>query len=156
TIVLSNGENIEPQPLEDACARSAYVDQMMVVGQDQKMLGALIVPNLEALSQWAATQQCQLNLPETCQLERPTSEMPGAEGYEAIALNDDRIYGLFRDELNREIKDRPGYRSDDRITTFVLIEEPFSPDRGTMTQTLKIKRPVVTEKYQSQINALFA
>ncbi|MGK7954112.1 MAG: long-chain fatty acid--CoA ligase, partial [Crocosphaera sp.] len=36
TIVLSNGENIEPQPIEDACVRSPYIDQMMLVGQDQK------------------------------------------------------------------------------------------------------------------------
>ena len=153
TIVLTNGENIEPQPLEDACARSAYVDQMMVVGQDQKVLGALIVPNLEALSQWAASQQLRLALPEDCQLERPTSDYP--ETYEAIALNDAGIHALYRDELNREIKDRPGYRPDDRIGPFVLIGEPFSPERGTMTQTLKIKRPVVREKYRSQIDGLF-
>uniref|UniRef100_UPI0035932816 AMP-binding protein n=1 Tax=Microcoleus sp. TaxID=44472 RepID=UPI0035932816 len=45
TIVLSNGENIEPQPIEDACIRSPYIDQIIVVGQDQKSIGALIVPN---------------------------------------------------------------------------------------------------------------
>jgi long-chain acyl-CoA synthetase len=155
TIVLSNGENIEPQPLEDACARSAYVDQMMVVGQDQKVLGALIVPNVTALSQWAASKQLRLQLSPDCQLERPEEEPVGVEGFEAIALNDSRIHDLFRAELNREVKDRPGYRADDRIGPFLLIEEPFSPERGTMTQTLKVKRPVVTEKYQAQIAALF-
>ncbi|MGK7888921.1 MAG: long-chain fatty acid--CoA ligase [Leptolyngbyaceae cyanobacterium] len=155
TIVLSNGENIEPQPLEDACARSAYVDQMMVVGQDQKVLGALIVPNVTALSQWAASRQWRLQLADDCQLERPEEEPAGVETFEAIALNDGRIHDLFRTELNREVKDRPGYRADDRIGPFVLIEEPFSAERGTMTQTLKIKRPVVTEKYQGQITALF-
>ncbi|NEQ97667.1 MAG: long-chain fatty acid--CoA ligase [Cyanothece sp. SIO2G6] len=155
TIVLSNGENIEPQPLEDACTRSAYVDQMMVVGQDQKVLGALIVPNLTALSQWATSQQLRLQLSADCQLDQPEEEPTGVEEFEAIALNDPRIQALFRTELNREIKDRPGYRADDRIGPFVLIEEPFAPDRGTMTQTLKIKRPVVTEKYQEQIVSLF-
>ncbi|MEI6063222.1 MAG: AMP-binding protein, partial [Pseudanabaena sp. ELA748] len=50
TIVLSNGENIEPQPIEDACIRSAYIDQVVLVGQDQKQLGVLIVPNLSALA----------------------------------------------------------------------------------------------------------
>jgi long-chain acyl-CoA synthetase len=47
TIVLTNGENIEPQPIEDACLRSPYIDQIMLVGQDQRSLGALIVPNLK-------------------------------------------------------------------------------------------------------------
>jgi long-chain acyl-CoA synthetase len=44
TIVLSNGENIEPQPIEDACVRSPYIDQIMLVGQDKRSVGALIVP----------------------------------------------------------------------------------------------------------------
>ncbi|MEO1404258.1 MAG: AMP-binding protein, partial [Cyanobacteria bacterium J06635_1] len=56
TIVLTNGENIEPLPIENACIRSTYIDQIMLVGQDQKVLGALIVPNLEALEQWAIAQ----------------------------------------------------------------------------------------------------
>ncbi|MEO1185001.1 MAG: AMP-binding protein [Cyanobacteria bacterium J06636_27] len=45
TIVLTNGENIEPLPIEDACLRSSYIDQIMLVGQDKKSSGALIVPN---------------------------------------------------------------------------------------------------------------
>ncbi|HEY9705922.1 MAG TPA: AMP-binding protein, partial [Allocoleopsis sp.] len=64
TIVLTNGENIEPQPIEDACLRSLYIDQIMLVGQDQKMLGALIVPNLDTLQKWALSQNCRLNLPQ--------------------------------------------------------------------------------------------
>jgi long-chain acyl-CoA synthetase len=64
TIVLTNGENIEPTPIEDACLRSPYIDQIMLVGQDQRLLGALIVPNLEALQQWAASQNLCLDLPE--------------------------------------------------------------------------------------------
>ncbi len=42
TIVLTNGENIEPTPIEDACLRSPYIDQIMLVGQDQRSLGALM------------------------------------------------------------------------------------------------------------------
>jgi long-chain acyl-CoA synthetase len=67
TIVLTNGENIEPQPIEDACLRSPYIDQIMLVGQDQRSLGALIVPNLEALQQWATSQNLHLRLPEQIQ-----------------------------------------------------------------------------------------
>ncbi len=140
TIVLSNGENIEPQPIEDACLRSPYIDQIMLVGQDQKSLGALIVPNLEALQQWATSQNIE-------QVQDNATD---------IDLNSKTIQSLFRQELNREVKNRPGYRPDDRIGPFDLILEPFSMENGMMTQTLKIKRPVVTEHYRDIINKMFA
>jgi long-chain acyl-CoA synthetase len=141
TIVLSNGENIEPQPLEDACLRSVYIDQIMVVGQDQRCLGALIVPNIEALQNWS--QQNNLNLDFS---EEKLSD----------TLEESPVQSLFREELNREVKNRPGYRPDDRIGVFKLILEPFSIENGTMTQTLKIKRPVVSERYRDMIDGMFA
>ncbi len=138
TIVLTNGENIEPQPVENACARSKYIDQIMLVGQDQKVLGALIVPNLEALNQWASDQSITIN------------EINPAE-----ALNDPKVETLFKQELAREVKARPGYRPDERIGPFTLLSEPFSVENGMLTQTLKIKRPVVTRNYQAVIDRLF-
>ena len=141
TIVLSNGENIEPQPLEDACLRSVYINQIMIVGQDQRCLGALLVPNVEALQNWSEEKNLNLDFSE--------EKLPET-------LEDSAIQNLFREELNREVKNRPGYRPDDRIGVFKLILEPFSVDKGTMTQTLKIKRPVVSERYQDMINGMFA
>lgn len=146
TIVLTNGENIEPQPIEDACLRSAYIDQIMLVGQDQRSLGALIVPNLEALQTWAASQNLQLLLPDVmASLSSPEIDLQGKE-----------VQSLLRAELNREVQNRPGYRPDDRIATFKLILEPFSVENGMMTQTLKIRKPVVTERYRDIINEMFA
>jgi long-chain acyl-CoA synthetase len=138
TIVLTNGENIEPQPIENACLRSAYVDQIMLVGQDQRSLGALIVPNLEALQKWAEENQ------------------PGALADGTVDLKNKAIEDLFRQELTREIKDRPGYRADDRVGPFRLLTEGFSIDNGLLTQTLKIRRPVVTERYRGMIDEMFA
>ena len=150
TIVLSNGENIEPQPIEDACVRSAYIDQIMLVGQDQKALGALIVPNLDALQQWATSQNLHLSWSES-------GESQLIAGFrKAINLESKEIQDLFRQELNREVKNRPGYRPDDRISQIALILEPFSIDNGMMTRTLKIKRPVVAERYRDIINGMFA
>lgn len=138
TIVLTNGENIEPQPIENACLRSAYVDQIMLVGQDQRSLGALIVPNLEALQKWAEANQ-------------PSALINGSVDLQNRAIED-----LFRKELTREIKDRPGYRADDRIGAFRLLTEAFSIENGLLTQTLKIRRPVVTERYRGMIDEMFA
>ncbi|MGB3201094.1 MAG: long-chain fatty acid--CoA ligase [Nodosilinea sp.] len=147
TIVLTNGENIEPQPIEDACIRSKYIDQIMLVGQDQRSLGALIVPNLEALQSWAAAQSLFVAVPGD-DTSAPTNCL-------AITLDDERVQKLFRDELSREVKDRPGYRPDDRIGPFRLILEPFSIDNGLLTQTLKVRRPVVTARYRDMIDAMF-
>jgi len=131
TIVLTNGENIEPQPIENACLRSPYVDQMMLVGQDQKVLGALVVPNMEALELWATTENVPLDLQS-----KP-------------------IQDLFRKELNREVANRPGYRADDRIGPFVLLSEPFTMENGMLTQTLKVRRNVVSDRYRSMIDGMF-
>jgi long-chain acyl-CoA synthetase len=147
TIVLSNGENIEPQPIEDACVRSIYIDQIMLVGQDQRALGALIVPNLETLQQWVTAQNLSLKLPE---LKSSPESVAQSDLYHQAIIN------LYRNELNREIKNRPGYRADDRIAGFRFIAEPFSPDNGMMTQTFKIKRPQVMARYQSLVEEIFA
>ena len=153
TIVLTNGENIEPQPIEDACLRSPYIDQIMLVGQDQRSLGALIVPNLDALQQWAASQKLHLHLPNSI---AAGSDVPAQEFRKEIDLDSKEVQNLLRTELNREVQNRPGYRPDDRISTFKLILEPFSIENGMMTQTLKIRRPVVTERYRDIINGMFA
>ena len=146
TIVLTNGENIEPQPIEDACVRSMYINQIMLVGQDQRALGALIVPNLETLEQWIAAQNLDLNLPTP----EATSEATANSD-----LNNKAIIDLYRQELTREVKNRPGYKSDDRISDFRFIVEPFSQENNLMTQTFKIKRPQVKAKYQNLIDEIF-
>jgi long-chain acyl-CoA synthetase len=135
TIVLSNGENIEPQSIEDACLFSPYIDQIMLVGQDQKHIGALIVPNPEALVNWGKSQ---------------------SEHWIEGNWQDPRLEPLLRGELNRLVKDRPGYRSDDRIAVFRFIAEPFSVENGTLTQSLKLRRHVVMERYQDMIVEMFA
>jgi long-chain acyl-CoA synthetase len=136
TIVLSNGENIEPTPIEDACLRSQYISQIVLVGQDQKSLGALIVPNSETLQVWLESQKMPLE--------------------SATNPDSSQILDLFRDELNREVKNRPGYRADDKIAVIKLVLEPFSIENGLLTQTLKIRRPVVMERYHGMIDEMFA
>ncbi len=146
TIVLSNGENIEPQPIEDACARSPYIDQIMVVGQDARSIGALIVPNLDALEKWAAAQNATLN---------PENLAP-SEGQTVWNLDSKPIQDLYRQELVREVQNRPGYRSDDRIGPFELLAEPFSIENGLLTQTMKVRRAVVMERYRDMIDGMFS
>ena len=147
TIVLTNGENIEPLPIEDACLRSPFIDQIMLVGQDKKSIGALIVPNLGALEKWAEGQDLELCVTE----DNVTSSTS-----QKINLESKMIQDLFRQELVREVRNRPGYRPDDRIGPFKLILEPFSMENGMMTRTLKVRRHVVMENYHNTIEQMFA
>jgi long-chain acyl-CoA synthetase len=170
TIVLSNGENIEPQPIEDACARSPYIDQIMLVGQDQRSLGALIVPNLDALQQWimpkltagtVETDPDSTALPEALKQWFETQDPEGvkvsdSEGKQSIVLDSKVIQDLYRQELVREVQNRPGVRPDDRISVFRFVLEPFSIENGLLTQTMKVKRSVVVERYRDMIDKMFS
>ncbi|MEO0353670.1 MAG: AMP-binding protein, partial [Cyanobacteria bacterium P01_A01_bin.3] len=134
TIVLRNGENIEPVPLEDACSRSLYISQIVVVGQDQKRLGALVVINEEAIAEWGQAQ----GLEKDAVLELPETR------------------DLLAAELRQRVKERPGYRADDTIADFRLVPEPFTVENGLMTQTLKVKRKQAIERYANLVADMYS
>jgi long-chain acyl-CoA synthetase len=70
-------------------------------------------------------------------------------------LNAKAVQDLFQQEITQRIKNRPGYRADDRIGSFRLLTEPFSADNGLLTQTLKVKRNVVADRYAALIAAMY-
>ena len=123
--------------IEDACIRSPYIDQVVLVGQDQKQLGALIVPNLSALAA-AGLIPAEVNLADIGQ-----------------ELNNPKIRNLYREELNREVQNRAGYSINDRIGVFEFLPEPFTIDNGYLTQTFKIRRNIVFERYRDIIVKMF-
>ncbi|MEQ8999829.1 MAG: hypothetical protein RID53_25370 [Coleofasciculus sp. B1-GNL1-01] len=123
----------------------------MLVCQDQKSLGALIVPNLEALEQ--ALVQAGVGDSQTTVPKNESSTHQVIEGQ--IDLNSLIVRDLFRQELNRQVRDCPGYRADDQITQFELIEEPFTIENGLLTRTLKIRRNRVTDRYRDRIHQMF-
>ena len=122
TIVLSSGENIEPGPLEEALAASPLVEQVMLVGQDRKQLGALLVPRLEPLQAWAAAAGL------------PSPPLASAE-----ELTDPALLRALTRECNRLLAARPGSRPDERLAGVMLVA-PFSIENGLLTQTLKQRR----------------
>jgi long-chain acyl-CoA synthetase len=79
-----------------------------------------------------------------------------AQRFFLAILTAKKSWNLYQQELKREVRNRSGYRADDQIKAFELILEPFSQENGMMTQTLKIKRPVVTQRYRDMINEMFA
>ena len=141
TIVLSSGENIEPGPLEEALAASPLVEQVMLVGQDRKQLGALVVPRLEPLQAWAAEQGL------------PVPAVGGGDGAGAVAVDPALLKALTR-EANRLLADRPGSRPDERLVGVALVA-PFTLDNGLLTQTLKQRRDRISARDQAAIAALY-
>ena len=128
TIVLISGENVEPVPIENMINQSEYIDNCMVVGQDQKNLGALIVPSLDRLSAYGST------LKELCE--------------------SDEVKTLIKEDLKQLISAENGFKPFERIVEFALLEKPF--DIGEeLTGKLSIKRHVITTKYQKIIDKMF-
>jgi len=134
TIVLSSGENIEPGPLEECLVACTLVEQVMLVGQDRKALGALVVPKAEALASWAREEG-----------------LPLPQGGAA----DPALLKAFTGRLNRRLQARAGARPDERLAGVALVD-PFTLDNGLLTQTLKQKRDRIAERDAAAIEAIYA
>jgi long-chain acyl-CoA synthetase len=142
TIVLSSGENIEPGPLEDALAALPMVEQVMVVGQDRRQLGLLLVPKAEALAAWASEQGL------------PVSK--GSEAREAGSLPaDPALLKALSREFNRVLAARAGSRPDERLAG-VAVVAPFTIENGLLTQTLKQRRDRIAKRDAAAIEALYS
>jgi len=136
TIVLLGGENIEPQPIEDALKESPYISQIMVVGQDKKHLGALIVLNFDAVRDALAAQGAT-----------------GGLSPEELCKRED-VYALVKKELHRLMTEERGFKYYERIPRFALLPREFAVG-DEMTQTMKLKRNVITEARAGEIESLF-
>lgn len=134
TIVLSSGENVEPEPIEDACRKSPLVQQIVIVGQDQKTLGALVVPDFAELA-------TQLSLPG----ETPSTEIVEREDAKKI----------IKSALAQVMATEGRFKAAESISKVFLLPEAFTEKNGMMTSTMKIKRNVVAERHKEQIKALF-
>ncbi len=115
------------------------VEQVMLVGQDRKALGALVVPRAEALAAFARDQG----------LEPPAHWPDGSPlGAEPAVLK------AFTSRLNRRLQARPGARPDERLAGVALVA-PFTIENGLLTQTLKQKRDRISARDAEAIAAIY-
>ena len=136
TIVLSSGENIEPGPLEEVLVASPLIEQVMLVGQDERQLGALIVPSSEAMADWARSQGLH-----------STTDRGGHP-------DDPALLKLLMRECNSLLRQRSGSRGEERLSGVALVD-PFSIENGLLTQTLKQRRERISARDQRLIDALY-
>ncbi|XP_058731737.1 probable acyl-activating enzyme 16, chloroplastic isoform X1 [Vicia villosa] len=130
TIVLSTGENVEPAELEEAAMRSSIIQQIVVIGQDKRRLGAIIVPNSEEVLKVAR----ELSL-----IDSTSSD-----------VSEEKVMNIIYKELKTWMSDSPF-----QIGPILLVNEPFTIDNGLMTPTMKIRRDRVVAKYKEQIENLY-
>lgn len=129
TIVLSTGENVEPTELEAAALRSNLIQQIVVIGQDQRRLGALIVPNKDEL----------LAKAKKLSIIDETSE-----------LSKEKMMSLLYNEVKTWT-----VGCSFQIGPILILDEPFTIDNGLMTATMKVRRDKVAAKYHEQITNLY-
>ena len=135
TIVLFGGENVEPVPIEEVLRQSPYVDQVVVVGQDRKYLGALILPDYKEVELHLKSSGVPYVARETL------AEMP-----ETIEL--------IQEEVSSHINARAGFKSFERINRFSLLEEAFTVG-VELSGKQEVKRHVIADKYAKKIASLF-
>jgi long-chain acyl-CoA synthetase len=131
TIVLLNGENVEPVPIEAQLLESRFIEQCMIVGQDEKHLGALIVPSLEALK---------------------------GQGFNFAGLGDAegdaRVTDIVNSEIKRLVSREAGFKPFEFVLGWRFVPKAFEVG-DELTATFKHRRHVITEKYAGLIDSIF-
>lgn len=129
----SNGKYISPQALETKLAIDRYIDQIAVIADERKFVSALIVPVYGFVSDYAKEKGIEYKDMEDL-LQHP------------------KVMALFRARIDTLQQSFAQY---EQIKRFTLLSEPFSMERGELTNTLKLKRAVVGKNYKELIDKMY-
>lgn len=131
---LSGGKYIAPQMIENRLKESFFIEQAMVVGENEKFASALIIPDFSYLRKWCEDKGI------------------AATTKEEIAKNTD-VIAVIQKEVN-EINKTLGQVEE--IKRFRLLTDEWTPETGEMSPTLKLKRNVIGQKYSGVIEDIFS
>jgi long-chain acyl-CoA synthetase len=131
----SGGKYIIPQAMENKFKESRFIEQIMIVGESQKFPAALIVLNFHFIKEWAERKEINLAI-----LSNPE-----------IAAHPQVIERLQREvnEINKS------FGNWEQVKRFALLPNEFSITTGELTPTLKLKRKIISLKYQSIIDGFY-
>ena len=129
----SNGKYVSPQALETKLAIDRYIDQIAIIADQRKFVSALIVPVYGFVKDYAKEKGIEY------------------ENMEEL-LQHPKILGLFRARIDTLQQQFAHY---EQVKRFTLLPEPFSMERGELTNTLKLKRPVVAKNYKEVIDKMY-
>ena len=131
---ISSGKYVAPQVIENKLKESMFIDQVMVIGENQKFASALISPDFQFLHRWAKTNNISF-----------------LEDKELIS--NPLIYACYQKEVS-EINTNLG--DHEKIKRFRLVSDEWTPQTGELSPTLKLKRKVLYEKYNDVISEIFS
>ena len=129
----SNGKYVSPQALETKLAIDRYIDQIAIIADQRKFVSALIVPVYGFVKDYAKEKGIEYKDMEEL-LQHP------------------KILGLFRARIDTLQQQFAHY---EQVKRFTLLPEPFSMERGELTNTLKLKRPIVAKNYKEVIDKMY-
>ncbi|PMH39843.1 long-chain fatty acid--CoA ligase [Vibrio sp. 10N.286.49.B3] len=129
----SNGKYIAPQVIEGAIGKDHYIEQIAVIADTRKFVSALIVPCFDTLELYAK----ELNIKYHDRLEL-------IKNNEVVEMFEKRIHGL-QDELAKF----------EQVKKFKLLPKAFSMDKGELTPTQKLRRKVISDRYQDEIEEMY-
>jgi long-chain acyl-CoA synthetase len=130
----SGGKYIAPQLIENTMKQSRFIEQIMVIGDGQKMPAAFIQPNFEFVKEWANIHKITIG-----------------NTYEEIVSNL-KVIERIQEEVN-QLNEKFG--NWEKIKRFELTPEIWSIEAGHLTPTLKLKRKIVMEKYQDLFHKIY-
>lgn len=134
-IVLSSGENIDPTKIENVLTMFPFIQDAILVGQDKKGLGALLVPNMDELKDYVSTK------------------MEGLAKSKAELLSDSKVLDFIRNDMNRILMPKQGFKPHEKLHGITFLDKEFKLG-DELTNTLKKKRHVIEKKYKKLINDL--
>ncbi len=129
----SGGKFVAPQPIENKFKESPFIEQIMVVGEGRKFTGALIVPSFPQLESWAAKKGL------------------ASSSHEDLLQNND-IQQLYKQVVE---KYNQYFSHIEQIKKFELLPKEWTIANGELSPTLKVKRKVITQKYDQQIEKIY-
>lgn len=131
----SGGKYIVPQQIESKLVESSFIEQAMVLGEGRKFPAALIVPNYNNLLEWSRSA-----FPALANLSR------------LDFLNSPELKQKMRSELNRI---NQNFGSWEQIKKFIIVPDEMTVETGELTPTLKMKRKVILQKYEQEIEDIY-
>lgn len=131
-IVLANGKNVAPVPIEEQLKRSPYISEVVLFGDEQDVITALVVPQFERVREWAKMQ----NL--TVQSDTEIVQLP-------------ELKQLIKKEIDRLSSNLAEF---EKVRRFTLLDHPFSVETGELTPTLKVRRHFIRQRYAEQIASM--
>ncbi len=129
----TGGKYIAPTPIENLFVSSKFIDQFVLIGDSRMFLSALIVPDFEAIKEYADSHKITYT------------------STEELAKNSE-IYKVIENDMSKLQKQLANY---ERVRKFVLLEKPFSIETGEITPSMKIKRKFVEERYRHMIEEMY-